>query len=1218
MKTLFNSIRYSHDKHHIDHLKTLILGTLVASLFVLFPHPMPATAQDKSGVKPQVISLPSGPGSLEGLGESFEPDLSTGTSSYPVKFTAPPGRVGFQPEISLNYNGGNANGPWGMGWKLSIPCVQRRTDDGIPTYDAEDTFIYSNGEKLVQLKNGDYRFENESYFMRFRQLEDVDGNHTGWEAHSPDGIRYVFGESENARVTNVNGIFRWELERVIDTHGNEMRYRYLYDGGHAYPREIRYNVGTNMGGGDVYNAVIFNYEPRPDTFTDRRSGAPIRIGLRGTDIEMWSLGKLVRAYAFAYEPERSTGTYSLLTSVTQVGDDGVSTLPPHTFTYTQFDASAYQMVTMQNVPPVTLTNPDTDLVDINADGLPDIVHTAADGHHRFYLNRGHARWTTEPVIPDNSPAERLSNPNVRMADMNGDGRVDLLVKAGGTGNVPLYYYRNQPGADWEQEDRIDFGPAPAFDLNDPNVQLMDVNNDHSVDVVLTTSGRMKIWLAREDAWSQEADFDVPAPSAGDAASFADPKFKVGDMTGDRINDLVMVRDGQVVLWEHNGNGSYETPRAILNPPTNVGNQDIFIQMGDLNNDGQMDLVLPGHGTVVYWLSLGNGRLTDPITIPNTPAFNASDTAIRLADIDGDGATELVYSNSSGITYVDFSTKEQPFLLRSVDNGLGRTTHITYKSSIEDYIADQDVGTPWEVNLPFPVQVVNRVTVHDANSGDDYVINYHYRDGYYDGEEKEFRGFVRSQEIKVGDETAATTVTNLVYDVGMENESHKGMLLESEVLAEDGACVGDFTGCFQRTVHQLETRVIAEAEQTSTGKPIAYAFIKQTDTFVHEQQVDAVQLRQNFQQDAYGNQTEHFNYGQVCRGDVTCGDDEVLTYTEYIYRDETWIMNRPQRVYQTDAKGNFVSERRLYYDGDAFVGLPFGQLTRGDLVREEVNLGPDDNNRYIDTQRYEYDTFGNRIGIQDGNGNLTTIAYDAQMHTFPVVESLHLGKGRMLTYVATYHSGFGQATGATDYNGHAHAFAYDTFGRITKIAMPGDSLDLPTEQYSYEIGSPRSAITIERRIHSGEQNVLRRIIYYDGLGRMLQVRKQAEDNEVVVENAVTFNTRREVHKEFLPYYENGFDFKTPSQELAHSTLYYDAMGRVERTNNPDGSFTSVRFEPLAKTHYDEEDNRPESVHYDTPKTYRYDGLQRLVQVIEVNVVGWFKIRFTLLIYRQKSI
>ncbi|MEZ4735444.1 MAG: SpvB/TcaC N-terminal domain-containing protein, partial [Caldilineaceae bacterium] len=517
--------------------------------------PAAAFAQDKSGVKPQVISLPSGPGSLEGLGENFEPNLSTGTSSYPVKFSTAPGRGssgrGFQPELALSYNGGNANGPWGMGWDLSIASIQRRTEDGLPTYDdAQDQFIYSGGEKLVALKDGSYRFENESSFMRFRRIEGG-----GWEAQTPDGLRYLFGETANARVENTKGIFRWELERVIDPHGNEQRYSYLHDGDYAYPREIRYNFGANTGGGEVYNAVIFNYAPRPDTYTDRRSSAPIRVGLRGTDIQMWALGKLVRAYVFTYEPERSTGKYSLLIKVEQVGDDGVSKLPPHTFTYTQFDATTPAVVPMQNPPPVALTNRDADLVDINADGLPDVVYTPEDGQHRFYLNRGHGRWQTEPVLPQNSPAERLSNPNVRMADMNGDGRVDLLVKASSTG-APLYYYRNQPGAKWEQSDRVDFGPAPAFDLNDPNVQLMDVNNDHRIDVVLTASGRLKIWLAREGAWSQTADFDVPAPAAGDATNFADPKFKIGDMTGDRMDDVVMVRDGQVVLWEHNGNGSY--------------------------------------------------------------------------------------------------------------------------------------------------------------------------------------------------------------------------------------------------------------------------------------------------------------------------------------------------------------------------------------------------------------------------------------------------------------------------------------------------------------------------------------------------------------------------------------------------------------------------------------------------------------------------------------
>ncbi len=74
---------------------------------------------DKSGVKPNVISLPSGPGSVEGLGESFEPQLNSGTTSYAVKLKVPPGRAGFAPDLALQYNGGSGNGIFGMGWSLS-------------------------------------------------------------------------------------------------------------------------------------------------------------------------------------------------------------------------------------------------------------------------------------------------------------------------------------------------------------------------------------------------------------------------------------------------------------------------------------------------------------------------------------------------------------------------------------------------------------------------------------------------------------------------------------------------------------------------------------------------------------------------------------------------------------------------------------------------------------------------------------------------------------------------------------------------------------------------------------------------------------------------------------------------------------------------------------------------------------------------------------------
>src|SRR5215204_4550067 len=80
-----------------------------------------AIAADKNGVSPNAISLPSGPGSIEGLGESFEPSLNSGTARYGLSFQLPPGPAGHAPSVRLNYDGGQGNGPIGFGWSLPVP-----------------------------------------------------------------------------------------------------------------------------------------------------------------------------------------------------------------------------------------------------------------------------------------------------------------------------------------------------------------------------------------------------------------------------------------------------------------------------------------------------------------------------------------------------------------------------------------------------------------------------------------------------------------------------------------------------------------------------------------------------------------------------------------------------------------------------------------------------------------------------------------------------------------------------------------------------------------------------------------------------------------------------------------------------------------------------------------------------------------------------------------
>ena len=94
---------------------------------------------NKSGTASQIILVPKGGWALQGIGETFAPDLFTGTGNVTVPIALPPGRNGFQPEVNFVYSTENGNGPFGLGWALSIPGVSRKTSKGVPRYsDAED------------------------------------------------------------------------------------------------------------------------------------------------------------------------------------------------------------------------------------------------------------------------------------------------------------------------------------------------------------------------------------------------------------------------------------------------------------------------------------------------------------------------------------------------------------------------------------------------------------------------------------------------------------------------------------------------------------------------------------------------------------------------------------------------------------------------------------------------------------------------------------------------------------------------------------------------------------------------------------------------------------------------------------------------------------------------------------------------------------------------
>ncbi|MBK8239002.1 MAG: hypothetical protein IPK74_26045 [Deltaproteobacteria bacterium] len=130
--------------------------------------------------------------------------------------------------------------------------------------------------------------------------------------------------------------------------------------------------------------------------------------------------------------------------------------------------------------------------------------------------------------------------------------------------------------------------------------------------------------------------------------------------------------------------------------------------------------------------------------PRSPA-SQSPPRSRLIDVRGTGTSCLVWSEAADwakplpVRYVELAL-EKPHLLVEVDNGVGLVTRLAYEASTAQYLRDRAAGRPWLTRLPFPVQVVTRIETADLVAGRRFVQRFAYHHGYYDGVEREMRGF----------------------------------------------------------------------------------------------------------------------------------------------------------------------------------------------------------------------------------------------------------------------------------------------------------------------------------------------------------------------------------------------------------------------------------------------------------------------------------------------
>lgn len=572
---------------------------------------------------------------------------------------------------------------------------------------------------------------------------------------------------------------RWMFEVVLD-----------YDEGHY--EEI--DPDPNLPAAEQHRyvraseAAAHAWAIRPDPFSSYRAGFEVRTYRRCRRVMMFhhfeELGAepcLVRSTEFAYNDldygqpalieaelafQGSTRFASFVGAVTQSGyvrdanrpallRDGVTyvtylkkSLPPVEFEYSK----AIIQDDVRDVDPESLENLPTGLdgtgyrwIDLDGEGVTGVL-TEQAGAWYYKPNLGGARFGPLETVVSRPSLANISGGGQELLDLAGDGRLDLVAFAGPT---PGFYERTDHQR-WKPF--RSFGNLPNIAWGEPNMRFVDLNGDGHADLLLTEN-ELFTWYPSLAEQGFGAAQNVPQPwdeEKGPRLVLADgtQSIYLADMAGDGLTDLVRVRNGDVCYWPNLGYGRFGSKVTLDNAPW-FDNPDQFdqrrIRLADIDGSGTNDILYIGRDAIRLYFNQSGNRLSEPRSVHQFPQCDDLST-VMAADLLGNGTACLVWSSPllsharAPMHYIDLMGGQKPHLLIKSVNNLGAETRLHYVSSTQFYLADKLAGRPWITRLPFPVHVVERTDTVDRVSGNLFVTRYSYHHGYFDGVEREFRGF----------------------------------------------------------------------------------------------------------------------------------------------------------------------------------------------------------------------------------------------------------------------------------------------------------------------------------------------------------------------------------------------------------------------------------------------------------------------------------------------
>lgn len=1051
-----------------------------------------------------------------------------------------------------------------------------------------------NGSNNLRLGWAIRRFEdNVGNPIKFTYIDDTDGHrisridyaygsNTAASGNSDTYVEFVYKDRPDPRNGYVAGYALKNAKRLsaIRTFGNgsELRsYRLLY------------RAGTNNAKSYVEKLLecVGSHCLRPTTFT-------------------WNLPDI--GFSAAENMGAIAGPNAIKARAMDINGDGkadlvyMSAVSPYAMFYRLWNGSSFDAPVALPTGLVTDGNTNWHIFDFNNDGFQDLMVGSPSQNWKLFLG-GVAGLTPYGTGGDIGIAY---NPLTVLVDLNSDGLPDMVTSSGTTikyrslqrvlsGGVWTYQFQS------EQTLLLDLtippNPPPTVELLQSltlsaeviSGEMVDYDADGKVDITVNIIGwvypegsgmlpvaAVRAILSRDNsgiyriaAWA--------GPSSPDTETLK--PFIYVDLNGDGLPDQ-LTQQYTLGYWTYARNIG-----VGYAPPVTLGSQSdmLSLSLNDYNGDGKLDLIFGNGGSLKARLFNASTGTFETSAIDTLLAFQGEDNDQYLyVDFDGDGHVDLLRINNANPGSTDSSLS----LFRSVNagraldriarvnNGFGNITDISYKpmtdASVYTRANDANSETwPQGTDKPYPVfdvlspsYVVASVsstapaagpTPGAVNQAATSTVSYRYAGAKLQASGRGFLGF---GSIKTTDQqSGVTTTTTYRQDfpflgqpatTEVKTAANVVMKYSTNSVVANKLSGSNGTHYYQSYVDKITeltrdpvTAVETGYTETTASIPDVWGNMLGTTTSIYASSGDAPNnyLTRKTVANSYGGSDYEYQFGRLSRSVVThkrhcpgsCAD--IVRVSEFTYYDES----------AGDMRGLLKTE--------AVVELP-----------------PGGSERTVLTTTNEYDGFGNKTKVIQSAAGLTdrytVTTYDLRGR-YSVTGSSPFFNGSSWADQVSEHvvsrNAYGAPLEVRGLNGVVTLFTYDALGRETSRSdNAGAALTTTYSTTGLVAGAVYKVIaTASTGATSSE--------YFDALGRSVAKTSVAFDGRTVYTETEYDKTSR-VRRQSQPHYsgattywlENTYDdFGRPLSQsspaphggIATSTFTYN--GLYAKTTNPAG-------------------------------------------------------------------